>query len=630
MVEDGSLGRPCGAGVVVQRDAMEELRTRGPVELRSVLLDQAQSEMDVSEQAPLVGRAERGRRAELEGPARVVEQRGCKQEIGSETRMELRDLATHGRHADRVLEEAAGVGLMPVGGRGIRPEVGGCENALDQVPEAGVRDLGGQELEEALELVHVAAHRRRERCRVGLGSRLDRANGQLEPVAEALHPPQHAHGVAFVEPRVVELDVLPDPRVDSAARIDELEREVRSPALRPQPLLARDRVDAFDDPLFGELRDRVHGPILGPDTDGRVEIVAVVKPFRALRYDEAKAGPLDPLVAPPFDVISAAEREELRARSQYNVVHLTLPDSEADAARDFAEWQRERILVRDEEPSLWALSQRYVGPDGVERTRNGVVASLRLEPYEKRIVLPHELTHAGPKADRLRLLRSVRAELEPIFLLYDGPPVELPDREPDLETEGARLWRIDKAPDLSAKQLLIADGHHRYETALAFHAEDGTEASAYLMVVLVSTHDEGLTIFPTHRIVDGLDGRLQVREGVDEGPLDALERISHLPRGRPVCVFYGHGVTEILEAPEVELLDTAFVADLIGSAHVAYTPKAEEAVAAVDRGEAEAAFLLRPTRIEDVFAVAERGETMPQKSTYFYPKLVSGLLFHPL
>jgi len=358
--------------------------------------------------------------------------------------------------------------------------------------------------------------------------------------------------------------------------------------------------------------------------------VAVVKPFRALRYDEAKAGPLDRLVAPPYDVISPAEREELRARSPYNVVHLTLPDSEVEAARDFADWQRDGILVRDEEPAVWALSQSYVGPDGVERTRNGLVASLRLEPYEKRIVLPHELTHAGPKAERLRLLRAVRTELEPIFLLYDGPPVEPPDREPDLETQGARLWRIDHAPNFSDARLLIADGHHRYETALAFRAEERTEASAYLMVVLVSTRDEGLTIFPTHRIVDGLDGRLQLREGVDVGPLEALDRISSLPRGKPVCVFYGHGVTEILEAPEVELLDTAFVADLIGGAHVAYTARAEEAVAAVDRGDAEAAFLLRPTRIEDVFAVAERGETMPQKSTYFYPKLVSGLLFHPL
>src|SRR5205085_3894336 len=132
----------------------------------------------------------------------------------------------------------------------------------------------------------------------------------------------------------------PGRRAGRAARIRELEGEGRSPALRPQPLRSRDRVGAFGDPRLGERRNGVHGPILGPDTDGRVEFVAVVKPFRALRYDEAKAGPLDRLVAPPFDVISAAEREDLRARSPYNVVHLTLPDSEAEAARDLAEWQR--------------------------------------------------------------------------------------------------------------------------------------------------------------------------------------------------------------------------------------------------------------------------------------------------
>jgi len=358
--------------------------------------------------------------------------------------------------------------------------------------------------------------------------------------------------------------------------------------------------------------------------------MAVVKPFRALRYDERKAGPLERLVAPPFDVISPEEREEYLARSPYNVVRLTLPDSEDEAAREFEAWQHDGVLTREEEPTFWALSQRYVGPDGIERTRNGLVGALEIEPYEKRVVLPHELTHSGPKEGRLRLLRAVRAQLEPIFLLYDGPAVEPPPREPDLAVEGASLWRVGEVPDFSSRQLLIADGHHRYETALAFHAEDGTEASAYMMVALVPTRDEGLTIFPTHRIVDRLDGRLQVREGVDEGPFEALKRIASFPREKPVAVYYGRGgVTEILEA-QVPILDTAFVADLVGDADVSYTPRAEEAVAAVDRGEAEAAFLLRPTRIEDVFAVAERGETMPQKSTYFYPKLVSGLLFQPL
>src|SRR5919202_1429558 len=170
--------------------------------------------------------------------------------------------------------------------------------------------------------------------------------------------------------------------------------------------------------------------------------MAEVRPFRALGYGE-RAGPLEELVAPPFDVISPAEREQLLARSPHNVVHLTLPDSEEQAARDLTAWRRDEILVRDDEPSFWALSQRYVGPDGVERTRNGIVASLRAEPYERGVVLPHERTHAGPKEGRLRLLRALRTQLEPIFLLHEGDPVELPRREPDLEVGGDRLWRVD-------------------------------------------------------------------------------------------------------------------------------------------------------------------------------------------
>ena len=236
--------------------------------------------------------------------------------------------------------------------------------------------------------------------------------------------------------------------------------------------------------------------------------VAEVRQFRAERYGEA-AGPLDELVAPPYDVISPEQRLEYLARSPYNVVHLTLPDSEEDAAKLLRTWRDEEILVRDE-PSAWALSQSYVGPDGVSRTRNGLVASLRVEPYDKRIVLPHERTHAGPKEGRLRLLRATRTQLEPIFLLHDGPRAEVPDREPDLEIGGDRLWRVAEVPDFSDLQLLIADGHHRYETALAFHEEDGTEASAWMMVVLVSTQEEGLTIFPTHRVaqsVNGVSGR---------------------------------------------------------------------------------------------------------------------------
>src|SRR6266540_808322 len=169
--------------------------------------------------------------------------------------------------------------------------------------------------------------------------------------------------------------------------------------------------------------------------------MAVVKPFRAERYDEATAGPLESLVAPPYDVISPVEREEYLARSPYNVVHLTLPDDEEQAGRTLAQWRDAGVLAREVEPSHWHLSQEYVGPDGVRRTRSGLVVSLRVESYESRAVLPHERTHRGPKEGRLRLLRATRTELEPIFLLYEGDPQAAPARDPDVESGGDRLWR---------------------------------------------------------------------------------------------------------------------------------------------------------------------------------------------
>src|SRR5207253_11119832 len=324
------------------------------------------------------------------------------------------------------------------------------------------------------------------------------------------------------------------------------------------------------------------------------------------------AGPLEELVAPPYDVITKDDRADYLGRSPYNVVHLTLPDSEEQAARDLAYW-RESGALTSEEPAVWALSQQYVGPDGVERTRNGLVTSLRLEPYATRAVLPHERTHAGPKEGRLRLLRATRTQLEPIFLLHDGPRAEVPDRAPDLETGGDRLWRLGDAPDISGLQLLIADGHHRYETALAFHEEDGTDASAWLMAVIVPTGQEGLTIFPTHRIAE-------TAGGASGTPIDPPGN------GLPGPVLYRAGGYELLEGAgfDPEIVERA------SPTGVTYTPRREEAVAAVDRGDAEAAFLLRPTRIEDVWEVARRGDVMPQKSTFFYPKLTSGLLMLPL
>ena len=317
-----------------------------------------------------------------------------------------------------------------------------------------------------------------------------------------------------------------------------------------------------------------------------------MKPFRAVRYDEGVAGPLASLVAPPYDVISPAERDEYRARSLHNVVHLTLPDSEDEAARLWREWLASGVLVREEHAGVWEVEQDYDG-----RTRRGLFASLTPQPYEDGVVLPHERTHAKPKEERLRLLEAVGAQLEPIFLLYEGSP-------PDLEVEGVRLRRADVEPFFADKQLLIADGHHRYETALA--------AGVDIPVVLVSTSDPGLTILATHRIA----------QRVGEVAGTEIER----PEELPGVVLYRGGRYLLLEGEglDVEVVERA------APEGVTYTPSREEAEAAVDRGEAEGAFLVRPVAIEEVFERARRGEVMPQKTTFFYPKLVSGLLFLPL
>ena len=352
----------------------------------------------------------------------------------------------------------------------------------------------------------------------------------------------------------------------------------------------------------------------------------LVTPFRAIRYVDLTPS----LVAPPYDVISSEERERLARRDPHNVVHITLAESEEEAGRRFHDWLREGVLVAEDEPAVWSLRQDYVGPDGVARTREGIVASLRVEPYETGAVLPHERTHAGPKESRLRLLRAARAQLEPIFLLYDGEaPLGAPQREPDLAADGAALWRlldVDVSEFFAARPLLIADGHHRYETALAYHAEVGTTESGRMLVVLVSTSDPGLEIFPTHRV---FAGRPEI--GPSSYPLgveDALDRLGQSSYDHSAAVVY-RGGTAAIEVGTAGQLDVELV-DRYGHDGIAYTPDWREAIAWVDARRADVAFLLRPTRIEDVFERARRGEVLPQKTTYFFPKLLSGLLFHPL
>jgi uncharacterized protein (DUF1015 family) len=341
--------------------------------------------------------------------------------------------------------------------------------------------------------------------------------------------------------------------------------------------------------------------------------VPTVRPFNALRYDTGVAGPLNLLVAPPYDVLSDAERLAYLARSPYNIVHLTLPDSVEQASADLADWRAAGVLA-EAPPSYWWVAQDYTGPDGVPRTREGFAASVPAVPYDAGEVLPHERTHAGPKEGRLRLLRATRTQLEPIFLLYDAEPLlGRPAGPPAADvTDGGvrtRIWPVE-GPELDiGTPLLIADGHHRYETAVAYREEQPD--ATHTFAILVSARAPGLEIFPTHRVVQHL--------GAVEG-----ERVSAPDGG--VTLYRDGAYTRVAT-------DDDFgprVVESFAPEGVSYTAYADEAVAAVDRGEAEAAFLLQPVTVEQVARFARSGETMPQKSTFFFPKLTSGLLLHPV
>jgi uncharacterized protein (DUF1015 family) len=369
-----------------------------------------------------------------------------------------------------------------------------------------------------------------------------------------------------------------------------------------------------------------------------------LKPFRGLRYDPAQAGPLDRLVAPPHDIITPELRERLLATSPWNSVRLVRPDTAADAAAALAEWQSEGLLVREERPAVWLLEESFTGPDGVGRTRRGLVARVRLEPYASGRIRPHERTFEASKRTRLELLRATRTKLSPILLLHDGSPPAPALGEPDLEaTYGgsqSRLWRIDDPAAIEAAtsavrgRLVIADGHHRYETALRFHEEEQTEETAHVLAALVAWDDPGLVVYPTHRLASRrpeLNGRLR-QTAIAGGVAEGLALLAGLPRDHAAFVVVEPERAVLAELPPtgdpLEDLDTTAV-DRVALGELSFTPFVHEAEAAVASGQAAAAFLVRPPSADQIEAVTLRGERMPQKSTYFFPKLLSGLLFSP-
>ena len=630
VVEDGGFGRTCGRAVVVAGDCMQELGQDGGVEVARAFLDQPEAEVDVSEESSLLRLPERRSGSELPDSAHVVQERRGEQEVVAQTRVELRSLAAQRRDSDRVLEESPRVAVVAVSaccGQSAEcgPDLRVAHKRVDRRSQSLVGDLRREEVVEAVELVGVAAQGGRQRRGVGVLGGLDCPHLDLKPSSEAFDAPEDMDGVTLAEALVQELDVVPHASLDATARVGELEREVRSPVPGAPPLLLGDREHALDGPVLGELGNRGHVSSLWRLGVGTLAAMADAKPFRAVRYAGA-AGPLADLVAPPYDTVDDDERAELYTRSPYNVVHMTLPESVEGAAHLYRDWLASGVLERDEEACAWVSAERYVGPDGVARERRGLIVSIAAEPFESGAVVPHERTHPRVRDDRLSLLRATRVQPESILVLTDGTlDVAVPPGVPDVEVDGTSLWRSD-APSELPGQLLIADGHHRYEAAVDLARETG-EATR-IMALVVSKDDPGVRLFPTHRVFADRPDLADLREGEALADLEeALRVLAAEPRDRPAAVAYRTDYVEVVRGEDG--FDTELV-DRHGLDGIAYTPRVDEAVAAVDGGSADVAFLVREPRVDDVFAVARRGERMPQKSTYFFPKPLSGIVFHPL
>jgi len=407
----------------------------------------------------------------------------------------------------------------------------------------------------------------------------------------------------------------------------------------------------------------------------------LVAPFRGERY--AAVDRLSSLIAPPYDVIDPAERARYAALDPDNIVHIMLPEAPPGAADDaryrvaaeqLAAWRRASVLRRDPEPALYVLAQDFTLPTGERRTRRGVFAAVAAEGYEPRRIRPHEHTHAGPKADRLALMRATATNIESIFLLAPDPDRSLanavadasqgtPDATAELNGVVIRLWIVhDPFPfPLPPSPLYIADGHHRYETASAYAQEN--PAADRVLALIVSAQDPGLAVLPTHRVIFGpgreLDRLLpRWREWFDVQPItagrDPLTTLASMGRDRTACLVADRSrilalllkpgalpdrLPSLAQSTAVRDLDVARIESLVvkeilsagtSTPIIRYVADGTEALGMVQRGGAAVAVLLNPTKVEQVFAVADAGDVMPPKSTYFVPKVPSGLVLRPV
>jgi uncharacterized protein (DUF1015 family) len=434
--------------------------------------------------------------------------------------------------------------------------------------------------------------------------------------------------------------------------------------------------------------------------------MAEIVPFRALRYNPAKVGDLERVVTQPYDKITAEMQERYYGLNPYNLVRIirgrqTVQDTPQDnvytrAARAFRDWIEEGVLTPDPAPALYPYHQEYTvpGPSPVKRQRRGFIALCRLQDYSAGVVHRHEETLSAPKADRLELLKVTRAHFGQIFLLYSDPAGAI-ERALEPATQGEPLeavrdeygsihsvWRLAAAAAIGPlveamqdKKLVIADGHHRYETALAYRnycrAQGSNDARAeYVMATFIRKESEGLTILPTHRVVHSLGGfdwtgfahaaqrwfeweQVKVQGPVADWAGSFLTRLAAAGRQSPTLgVYAGPGnlgllrlrkdldlasrlpdVSHSLRRLDVVILHRLLLAEILGidreavreERNLRYVRQFDAAIGQVENGHAQLSFLMNPTPVDVVWQNALAGQPLPQKSTDFYPKLLSGL-----
>lgn len=421
--------------------------------------------------------------------------------------------------------------------------------------------------------------------------------------------------------------------------------------------------------------------------------MAEVKGFAGIRYRLDRPEAAEAVIAPPYDVVSPADREGLLQRSPHNVIRLELPEDRAGdddrenrytrAAALYREWLASGVLQQEGAPCLYVYGQRYE-VSGREQERLGLLAALKIEPYEAGVVLPHEQTFPKHKEDRFRLLSTAEAQFSPIFGLYSAPEAEVRERlvqvtegEPAAAARDAdgvlhRLWPVSDpefaewiAGVFAGQQVFIADGHHRYETSLRYRDHRRSQApdaplSAfdYVMTFLVEMDDPGLVLLPTHRMVrrglpaaGELRSRLEEVFTLEEVSLEEADQLAHhqvgliLPEtgqaGRAwrltlkdpaLLEQVGEGQSAAWRDLDVVLLHHLVFGRLMGldeEDNIVYTRDPAEARSGAVSGQFSASFLLPYPRVEELKLVAGAGDKMPHKSTYFWPKAVTGLVIYP-